>query len=233
MSTGIGDDDVERCVRLLRTLHEIDERLAGRLIQDPAAGIRVDGELGVLDPRVRRDAPGRVHVRLFIADEGEDELTRGLQLRRLEAQDRRHERNDACLVVRGAASVEVAVLLDELERIALPLFGTRIDDVHVCGEQNGPALLASGYPHDQRTVACIVERRDVRFRYAAGLQHLDQIRDHRRHLLLTGGRPKRNDSSVDLPGFHLVCRGLCGCWTREHGCHRSRQRNQLLHSSSR
>ena len=42
----------------------------------PAAGIRVDGELGILDPRVRGDASGRIHGRLFIADEGEDELAR-------------------------------------------------------------------------------------------------------------------------------------------------------------
>ena len=31
-------------------------------------------ELGVLDPRVRGDAPGRRHRRLLVADEGEDEV---------------------------------------------------------------------------------------------------------------------------------------------------------------
>src|ERR1043165_1313168 len=33
--------------------------------------IGVDGELGVLDPRMRRELPRRVHVRLFVADESE------------------------------------------------------------------------------------------------------------------------------------------------------------------
>src|SRR6185295_12580527 len=36
----IGGDDVEGRVRLLRTLHQIDERLAARLVQDAAAGVR-------------------------------------------------------------------------------------------------------------------------------------------------------------------------------------------------
>ena len=120
--------------------------------QRAAPGVAVQGVLGVDEVAVVRDEVLRVRtVGLLVAREDENEIPRRDEPRGLQAEKGRREEGDGVLVVKCAAPVEVPVLLDERERVALPVFGLRRDDVHVTEE--GDRLLARGTPARVAAVA--------------------------------------------------------------------------------
>ncbi len=141
------------------------------------------------------------------------------------AQDRGHQRSDARLVVRGAATVENAILLEQRERIALPVFRTRIDDVHVRRKQDRPAASLPRHAHDHRLRLARIECRDVGRGNARPCQHVRQVGNHRRNLLLAFGRAEPDDARVDLAGLGFVrwCVGHGGHRRQRHGHHRQDQ----------
>ena len=158
MAAGVGGLDEELTVSLLRGQHIVDDGLA--LVIQFAAGALVEAELGVdeltavvgqplgaVEPdRADRaallaagqrhlDGPARLVPLLAVADQGVDP-DGGLGF-----------------VVGGPTTVEIAVLLDQLEGIARPVFSLRLHDIEVRQEQDRLGLgVLAGQHGDQPAV---------------------------------------------------------------------------------
>ena len=73
----------------------------------------------------------------FIGGEGEDQVAFGLVAFAVQAQEGGDQGGVGVLHVLGAAPVEVAVLLDKLKRIGVPVGAQGLDHVHVAEEEHG------------------------------------------------------------------------------------------------
>jgi hypothetical protein len=96
---------------------------------------------------------------LFVGSKSQDEVAVGNEALPFHANEIGDQDGIAFLHVVGATTVEVAVFLDELERIGGPVFAAGFDDVEVADEQNGitfsgavdagdHVFLAVGWPGD-------------------------------------------------------------------------------------
>ena len=107
--------------------------------------------------------------------------------------DRRHR-----LVVRRAAAVEIAVLLDQGEWIARPVFAFRLDDIEVSQHEHGLRLgIAARIDRDQPAFLGMVGTRE-RMQVGVGDPGLPQTR---RHPLGGEGAASRRQRGVGLHQF--------------------------------
>src|SRR5882724_9625180 len=74
---------------------------------------------------------------LFVGGEGHDDVAIGFKTFLFVADQVGDPDGGLGFVVAGAAAVEVAVFLDELERVHIPVFALGLDDVGVGEEQDG------------------------------------------------------------------------------------------------
>jgi hypothetical protein len=197
---GISRRQPEIRVGLLGRLHRIGRRPAvGR--ERAAAGVGVQRELDVAEPvaMVREQLRRRRARGLLIAREPKDDVARRLKIRGAQMQKRRRDQRDARFVVGRAAAEEEPVVLDQRERIALPLLAPRGHDVHVREQQHGRATRAvaaishgeprrAGGRHDEHVVLGESRRSET-----AG-----QIARHGRRLSAVDRRVERDDATVDL-----------------------------------
>ena len=114
------------------------------------------------------------------------------------------------LVVGGATPVEVAVLLEEGERIDRPVFALGLDDIEVGEQEDGPPLAAALEPRDQIAFAWV---RPENPHVAVGKAGRLQASRHGLRCLgdIAGGRVRGVDLDqffVDLTGQRVVRRGL-------------------------
>ena len=167
--------------------------------------------VAMLGGQVRR----REHAGLFVAAERDDQVARRHEALALQAQERGRESGDALLVVERAAAEEVAVLLDQRERIALPFLRLRGDDVHV-GEQQDrfAAATVAAIAHDQRGGLADRQDVDVLLGETRRPEAFGQILRHRRHLAEAFGSAERDDLLKDLARLladFLRCRVFGEC----------------------
>ena len=147
----------ELCPPGLRTSEEIGlEGLLGRLQPEAerlavagegaAAGIGVQRELGLgpLAPFGRAQL-GALALRFLVAGEQDDDVAVRLEARRLELQQRDERRDQPALVVARSAAVEIAVLLDELERVGRPV-GAAAPRPRPCARGSGSACASACRP---------------------------------------------------------------------------------------
>jgi hypothetical protein len=119
---------------LLAELHVVRDRFAGDGLA-PAAFIQ--GVLGVDETALVLEEPLDAVERtaaFLVGGERNDEVAVRLEPFALEANEIGDPDRGLGLIVACAAAVEVAVLLDEGERVHAPVFALRLDDVRV-GEQ--------------------------------------------------------------------------------------------------
>src|SRR5216683_4512946 len=137
VAAGVLCGELEVAVELFSGFDDHDDGLA--VLGVDAAGVGVDGyfgsdELGaVLEEPV--DAVGL--AALLVGGEGEDEVAVGDEALTLEADEVGDEDGVAVFHVLGAAAVEVAVLLDELEGVGGPLGLWCFDYVEVADDEDG------------------------------------------------------------------------------------------------
>src|SRR5450631_306540 len=85
----------------------------------------------------------------FVGGEGYDDVAIGFEAFLFVADHVGDPDGGLGLVVAGATAVEVAVLLDELERVHVPVFAFGFDDVGVGQEQDGLAGASAVVANDQ------------------------------------------------------------------------------------
>ncbi len=109
------------------------------ILQRPAAPL-VDRQLGVDQRPMLLEEPDHavVPATFFVRRQRHDEIAVGHEALPPVADQIRHERRGHCLVVGGAAAVEVAVPLEQLEGIDRPVFPIRLDDVEMSQQQQRP-----------------------------------------------------------------------------------------------
>jgi hypothetical protein len=138
---------------------------------------------------------------LLVAGEQDDDVAVRPEALRLEAEERGRDRDYSELVVDRAAAVEIAVFLDELEGIALPILPPRLDHVHMGEDQDRlAARRARGGPADDHGLgAAMIEDADVvdprRFVLAA------KVGDELAHLPASGDRGDLDGALVHLPAL--------------------------------
>ncbi len=120
-----------------------------------AARIGINGELGVDQVAVVLDEPldAVVLAALFVGRQRENQIALRLIALLLQAQKGRHQRGVAILHVLCAASVEVAVLFAENERVERPVGRLRFDHIEMPDEQNRPSGARSVIAHHQQALA--------------------------------------------------------------------------------
>ncbi len=102
-----------------------------------ARAVVIDDVLGIDQRAAIADQPVDAVIRsaFLIRRQREDEVAIEMRILLLQANHRRHHDRIAGLHVLGAATVEISILLDELERIGRPVLPTGFHDVEVPDEQ--------------------------------------------------------------------------------------------------
>ena len=149
VSAVVGDLELERQVHLLARL-DFEHDVAA-VERDSAARIGVERELGLADemPALGHEPADPRAVRLLVGGERHDPVAIGGEPVAPGADQVEDEERRAGLVVRGAAAVPPAVLLDERERVRGPVFAQSGDDVQVGEHEEGRPLSGAGQPRDQ------------------------------------------------------------------------------------
>ncbi len=212
---GIGDRQLERRVGLLRGLQEVRDGLAG-LVQLSTPAVVVEGELGIgQGAMLVHEAPRRQHAGLLVARERDDEIAGRHESLGLQPQERAGERGHAELVVRGAATEEVAVLLDQREGVALPVLATCVDHVHVREQQDRTLARGAVSPvshHQARGLLARLHLEGQHVHVVRGestlAELIGQVGGHLRHLALASRRADADDGPVDLERLALVRLGV-------------------------
>ncbi len=112
----------------------------------------------------------------FVGGQREDQVAIGLVVFFLHANEVGDEDRVAFLHVVGAAPVEVAVFLNELERIGGPVFAARFDDVEMADEEDRFALTGAVDARDEIFLAVVGAGDDDVIASEAGIA---QARGHR------------------------------------------------------
>src|SRR5258707_7268552 len=85
----------------------------------------------------------------FIRGQCDDDVAIRLESLAFVADQIRDPHRRLRLVVAGAAPVEIAVLLDELERIRAPVLALRLDHIRVGKQQNPPSRAPTLRSYDE------------------------------------------------------------------------------------
>ncbi len=169
---------------------------------------------------------------LLVGLEREDDVAVGLIAFLLVADHVRDERRRHVFVVARAASVEIAVLLDELEGIGGPVLRLRFDDVDMGEEEDRLARAGAVQPGDEVALA---RRRLEHLHVGVGKACGAQPRRHRvggaGGVAGLGDRVDLDELLVDVDGALLAGRQGIGRRCRR-GERRHRERRQAGHERS-
>ena len=137
VAAAIGGRDLVVGIDLFRGFDVGDD--GASVIEFNAAGIGIDDERRIDQVAMIVDQP-RCAVEFaafFIGGERQDQIALRLVALAVKAQEGEDQRGVGVLHVLRAAAVEVAVLLDKLKGIGVPVGGERLDHVDVAEEEDG------------------------------------------------------------------------------------------------
>jgi hypothetical protein len=164
---GIGHLEPEVDVGLLSALPGPVDRLAGFFRREARGAVDVEHDVRVPEPL--GDELGGLHRGLFVARIGHHDAPLRAEALPPELDQRGDRERGLELGVARAAAVDVAVLDHRGERVALPVFGPRLDHVHVRRDHHRPERRVAARPGGDQVRGIVdLHDLDVAFGPAAG-----------------------------------------------------------------